>query len=207
MSNFEQNGLYGLSPFPLAFHSKRAAIALNPNALPFSPKKSCPLRDGLINLILCSQPSSPYIETIVPRVYTNEIVANFVASHEDNQTPQCQLAQSSQVALKANPLAQIFVPTDITDLNLSTRKNESNYEHSLLDVTPAVQEIRTPGSFVSTQTVFDDECDARVKINNAFLLEKYNSDNFCENIDTDNVEVSQVLKQIRIDNVTLLSGT
>ena len=112
-----------------------------------------------------------------------------------------QLAQSSQVALKANPFAQIFVLTDIDDLNLSTRKNESNYEHSSLDVTPAAQEIRTPGSFVSTQTVFDDECDARVKGNNALLLEKYISDNFCENIDTDNVGVSQVLKQIRIDNV------
>ena len=111
------------------------------------------------------------------------------------------LAQSSQVALKANPLAQIFVPTDIDDLNLSTRKNESNYEHSSLDVTPAVQEIRTPGCFVSTQTVFDDECDARVKGNNALLLEKYISDNFCENIDTDNVGVSQVLKQIRINKV------
>ena len=100
------------------------------------------------------------VETIVPRVYTNETVANFVVSaicqpdhfgcHGDNQTPRCQLAQSSQVALKANPLAQIFVPTDIDDLNLSTRKNESNYEHSSLDLTPAVQEIRTPGSFVST---------------------------------------------------------
>ena len=141
------------------------AIALN--ALPFSPKKSFPLRDSLINLNLCSKSSSPYIETIVPRVYTIETVANFVASHDDNQSPQCLLAQSSQVALKVNPLAQIFVPTDITDLNLSTRKNESNYEHSLLDVTLAVQEIRTPGFFVSTRTVFDDECDARVKVNNA----------------------------------------
>ena len=61
VSNFEQNGLHALSPFALVFHPKRAAIAQNPNALPFSPKKSCPLRDGLINLNLCSQPSSPYI--------------------------------------------------------------------------------------------------------------------------------------------------
>ena len=62
VSNFEKNGLHGLSPFALAFHPKRAAIALNTNALPFSPKKSCPLRDGLINLNRCSQPSSPRLK-------------------------------------------------------------------------------------------------------------------------------------------------